>query len=138
MDDEEFNLLDADYFVMVEYGNYSIGEVKLNIKKFIEMVKEIGDFPILTDFDGMYMTYGEQEPEPLIKECKELLHKIDPSPDLNEMLGKSPDEIKENKGYLSHISRFPQEKQKLILGTLAILYVAEGAIKTGSIVRVEE
>ncbi|MBU4220043.1 MAG: hypothetical protein KKD46_05510 [Euryarchaeota archaeon] len=51
---------------------------------YVEKVKSLGDFPVLSSLMELYSTEGLQEPEPLIEECERLLSRADIEPEMKE------------------------------------------------------
>jgi len=51
---------------------------------YVEKVKTLGNFPVLSNLMELYATEGLQEPEPLIEECERLLSRIDVEPEMKE------------------------------------------------------
>lgn len=51
---------------------------------YIEKVKSLGDFPVLSSLMELYATEGLQDPEPLIEECERLLSRADVGTEMKE------------------------------------------------------
>ncbi|KCZ72322.1 hypothetical protein ANME2D_01728 [Candidatus Methanoperedens nitroreducens] len=51
---------------------------------YVEKVKTLGNFPVLSSLMELYATEGLQEPEPLIEECERLLSRPNVEPEMKE------------------------------------------------------
>ena len=46
-------------------------------EEYVDKIKIFGDYPVLSSLMELYVTEGQQEPEPLIEECEKLLLRVD-------------------------------------------------------------
>lgn len=99
------------YFVrMITSDDLLDGDIGSNsdLERYVEGVKSLGNFPVLSNLMDLYVGEGEQKPEPLVEECERLLS----MPGLDEDLRKKTE----------HILRIA-EKAKLYHLCLRIEYV---------------
>ncbi|KCZ72842.1 hypothetical protein ANME2D_01277 [Candidatus Methanoperedens nitroreducens] len=54
------------------------------LEDYVEKVRNLGDFPVLSGLMELYAMENEQEPEPLVEECERLLSRPDIEPDMKE------------------------------------------------------
>ena len=60
-----------------------------DLERYVEMIKALGDYPVLSSLMNVYVGEGEQKPEPLVEECERLLA----TPGLDENLTKKTEQI---------------------------------------------
>lgn len=65
-------------------GSLEVFGTQNEFEAYIEKVKSLGDFPVLSSLMELYATEGLQEPEPLIEECERLLSRADVEPEMKE------------------------------------------------------
>ena len=54
-------------------GSLEVFGTHAELENYVNMVGLLGTYPILSALFGLYVTEGQQEPEPLINECEMLL-----------------------------------------------------------------
>jgi tetratricopeptide (TPR) repeat protein len=57
----------------MESGSLEVFGTNNELEEYVEKIKILGNYPVLSGLMELYVTEGQQEPEPLIKECKMLL-----------------------------------------------------------------
>ena len=61
----------------IKSGSLEVFGTNNELEEYVEKIKNYVDYPVLSDLMELYVTEGQQEPEPLIKECERLLLRVD-------------------------------------------------------------
>ena len=61
----------------MESGSLEVFGTNNELEEYVEKIKILGNYPVLSGLMELYVTEGQQEPEPLIKECEMLLLRVD-------------------------------------------------------------
>ena len=71
----------------MESGSLEVFGTQNELEEYVKKVDRLGDYPVLSGLMELYVTDGQQEPEPLIEECEKLLSDSDVDLDMKEKTG---------------------------------------------------
>jgi tetratricopeptide (TPR) repeat protein len=68
----------------MESGSLEVFGTQNELEEYVKKVERLANYPVLSGLMELYVTDAQQEPEPLIEECKRLLSDSDADPDIKE------------------------------------------------------
>lgn len=83
-------------------GSLEVFGTQNELEEYVKKVGSLGDYPVLSGLMELYVTDGQQEPEPLIEECERLL-------------SDSDSDIKEKTGYVLNVAQDAKNEESTVM-----------------------
>ena len=88
----------------MESGSLEVFGTQNELEEYVKKLEHLGDYPVLSGMMELYVTDAQQEPEPLIEECKRLLSYSDADHD-----------IKEKTGYILNVAQDAKNEESTVM-----------------------
>ena len=88
----------------MESGSLEVFGTQNELEEYVKKLEHLGDYPVLSGMMELYVTDAQQEPEPLIEECKRLISYSDADPD-----------IKEKTGYILNVAQDAKNEESTVM-----------------------